>query len=347
MALNGMQVGDPLSALLRGGGEANDPVQLALMRQQQADEMRHNLELEQSAPAGHAFTSGSTPGDLKSVESDLAEAPGTGIAAQQDVAKQDALRSMLFDYNRPDVRAQRNEEMGGKMALAGAPAAAAGQYGLAVEQEKNRGALDLAKQQQDPFNRLMGGGADASAGGSVESNGMGGYKATINPKGGVSLAQTGTPQQVQAQQHAAAVGLTQIPATHQLIDKLDSMGALGPVAGRWHDALASTGLDSVFSNPQTAGAFNDFKTQLSLIKSNLAYAHGAARGGSSPGMQQRFDQLLNQNQSPASLHAGLNAAERWLTHYANAKNSNELDAADAELGVTGGPYERPQTPGAQ
>ncbi len=155
------------------------------------------------------------------------------------------------------------------------------------------------------------------------------------------------PQQVQAQQHAAAVGLNMLPQTHQMVDTLDKMGAMGPVRSRVLSGATQTGLDPLAEmlhmTPQGSGKlFNDFKTQLSLIKSNLAYAHGAARGGSSPAMQQRFDALLNPNQSRESLHGALNAAERWLTVYANAHpNSAELDKADAELGVTGGPYEAP------
>ncbi len=75
---------------------------------------------------------------------------------------------------------------------------------------------------------------------------------------------------------------------------------------------------------------------MSLVKSNLAMVHGGARGGSNQAMAERFDKLLNPMQSPAAMKGALDAFERWLTQYAGAQSSDELDAADLALGIAPG-----------
>ena len=99
--------------------------------------------------------------------------------------------------------------------------------------------------------------------------------------------------------------------------------------------LAVQKLESLYRKNEQE--LNDFKTQASLVKSNMAMAHGGARGGASPALAARFDAMINPHQSAAALKGGLDAFERWLTAYAGAKNSAELDAADQALGVGGVP----------
>lgn len=116
-----------LQMLLNGGMHANDPVALAGLRASQLDEMKHN---QQTAAASPNMVTGSTASDIQSLEGDIADDPNTGDAAQAEVAQQDGLRHMLFDYNRPDVAHMRNEELANKERLATAPARVTGEYNV-------------------------------------------------------------------------------------------------------------------------------------------------------------------------------------------------------------------------
>lgn len=159
-------------------------------------------------------------------------------------------------------------------------------------------------------------------------------KPSINAKGQVSFTSIPTPAQTLAQQHSAAISLKEYPKLYDIIDTLDKQGQLGPVQSRKNTALTTTGLDAWLMNPQSAKNWTDFKGMLSLIKSNAAMVHGGARGGGSPEIAKRFDELVNPNMSAQALRGGLNAFERWMTQYANAKSSGDLDKADQELGVS-------------
>jgi hypothetical protein len=162
------------------------------------------------------------------------------------------------------------------------------------------------------------------------------FRPNFNAKGEMSLSGVATPPAVLAQEHGAQVGLSQIPVLRSIIDTLDKQGSLGPVMGRAKDFATKQGLDALLMSPESSTAFNDFRNQLSLVKSNLAMVHGGARGGSNQAMAERFDKLLNPTQSPAAMKGALDAFERWLTQYAGAKSSDELDAADMALGIAPG-----------
>ncbi len=170
------------------------------------------------------------------------------------------------------------------------------------------------------------------------------FRPTVS-ENGISFTGVEEPQQVRNQEHAAQVGLGGISALRNIVQTLDKHGSIGPIAGRTGEALTSSGLDAYLMSPEASQAFNDFKTQASLVKSNMAMAHGGARGGASPALAARFDAMINPHQSAAALKGGLDAFERWLTAYANAKNSADLDAADQSLGIGGqsapDPYANP------
>jgi len=302
------------------------------------DEISKNLAKRERYPGG-GFATGATEADAagQTPEGFDVGDPWTGTAARQAAAEKQKQYEADVRYGSPEAAQQRADVLAEKLAPVKEKAAG----DLAVEQEKTRSAETL---QNDAFAVAMG--LTGMPGGG-QGTGTQQFTMNIGPGGKPTLQQVKVPQQVQAQQHAAQAGLSEIPQTRQMIDTLNQRGIIGPFTSRAASFGVSTGTDPLLEMlhviPSGSGsAFNDFKTQLSLIKSNLAYAHGAARGGSSPAMQQRFDQLLNPNQSPEALQGGLTAAERWLTAYANAKSSDELDRADAELGVTpGAQYQRP------
>lgn len=340
-----------LNSLTSNQARPGSNAQLLLDRQARLDEMKRNMALSglskgADGSIASGFASGATPEDISGLEEDISGDPFTGKAEQARVAGVEKQNAEDIRYKDPNAVTQRKDALAEALAKAEAPAKAAGAAQLAVEQEKGRNDRTLQNDLFANTDKLV------HPNGAAGSNGSGGsaspdFTTSIDGKGHASFAQIKVPQQVQAQQHAAAAGLAQIPQTREMIDNLSSKGMMGPFTSRAESFGASTGLDPLMEMIHVvpaggSNAFNDFKTQLSLIKSNLAYAHGAARGGSSPAMQQRFDALLNPNQSKEALHGGLTAAERWLTAYAGAKSSDELDRADAELGVTpGAQYQRP------
>jgi hypothetical protein len=118
--------------------------------------------------------------------------------------------------------------------------------------------------------------------------------------------------------------------TEKMVRSFDARGMLGAVAGPVQQALIKTGADQYLNDPSQP-SFNDLIGQLKLTIGNLAYAHGAARGGSSPAMNQMFSQWINPNQSAHALLGGLGAAKRWLTQYANAKNGDDVQAVHDQL----------------
>ena len=199
----------------------------------------------------------------------------------------------------------------------------------------------MQRLQQESTQQLLGGGG-AGGGGMAPSS----MKPSINARGQVSFTSNATPAQTLAQQHSAQIGLSQYPAMYDIVDTLDKQGMIGPTQSRLNTALATTGLDAMLMNPQNAKNWTDFKGMLSLIKSNAAMVHGGARGGGSPEIAKRFDELVNPNMSATALRGGLNAFERWMTQYANAKSSSELDAADLELGVRPSVARQPAGAGA-
>lgn len=260
-----------------------------------------------------------------------------------------------------DLQSAADAKRAGDISEKVAPIQATGANELAVEGAKTAGAQALEGQKAQAASALSAqeaaqgrqsladiqgtstAGQPMAARGTATGEGFD-VKPSINTKGqvAVGLSPSKPAQQIEAQMHAAAAGASQIPITREMINQLESQGMLGPVVGRIESGSAATGLDPLAEmlHLQPKGgsrAFNAFKTQLSLTKSNLAYAHGAARGGSSPAMQQRFDELFNPNQTPDALRGALDTAERWLQMYSSAKSPEEAKAIagqiDSELGV--------------
>ena len=132
---------NPLLSFLQGGGSANDPVMLASLRESRRRELEDQIgqggDLARNALVKHGM-----------LTSEMTQDPFTGREAQDEEAKKDALRETLFNYNRPDVRAMREEELAGKERLATAPARVAGQYNVQAAQEYGKERAVLAAEQR-------------------------------------------------------------------------------------------------------------------------------------------------------------------------------------------------------
>ena len=299
------------------------------------DEIARNL-----AKQSRTFQTGATAADLGGDEND----PWVGVVARKAV--DDAQKNYEADvrYKSPEATAQRNDALAAKLAVAKAPAEAQASGALATEREKNKGLMDVLTAKNQSNLDLIKQAQAAGGTGTISDNGAGDtqFQVSIGPNG-PSLKPKTIPQTVQAQIDAASAGLQQIPATRQILDTLVSKGMIGPFVSRAESAGVTTGLDPLLEALHVvpsggSRAFNNFKSQLALVKSNLGKVHFGNRASAAIGA--KFDELLNPNQSPEALRGGLDTAERWLTHYAHAKNSAEEDAANAELGITGLPYDR-------
>lgn len=253
-------------------------------------------------------------------------------ADQADRARANAAIE-LNNYFTDAASQKRADELKTKIATEQAGPQAAGAAQLAVEQERNRGALELQKQAQQ--NQAAEMAAEKAKGAEFEPH--------FDAKGGVSYTETRTPQLVQTQVNNATKGLSSVAATRQIADEVNRRGLLGPTMGPLMNQATSGELPgSLLSYGMHADdlrAFNNLKGSLQEIQTAIASTLGSGRAASSPAILTRFKTLLNPGQNLSTLAGGIDAAERWLTTYANAKNSAELDAADAALGVTGGPYQ--------
>lgn len=347
-----MAMMDSLSALGRLTSNVSNPqnsVQGYLNRKSRLDELKRNLSMQgveknATGQVTSGFASGATPEDIAQVQDDVTEDPALGQKEQDRVAGVQKQNAEDIRYKDPNAVTQRKDALAEALAKAEAPAKAAGAASLAVEHEKNKGLMDVmglkTQSQKDMIAELQKSGG----GGSVDDNGYGGMNIHLGPNG-ISAAPKTTPQTVLAQREAASNGLSQIPAMRQIIDTLDAKGMIGGLRARAANFGVETGTDPLMEAlhvmpPGSSREYNGFKGQLELLKSNLGKVHFGNRASAAIGA--KFDKLLNPNQSADALKGGVDTTERWLSKYANAKSSVEQDLANAELGITGGAYERPQ-----
>jgi hypothetical protein len=299
--------------------------------QEEAARNLKNVGVNRDA-AGNVTGGFATGATTEEAEPDVTD-PYTGTAQRAAVT-----------YNTP-IEAQKRADA---LATALAPINAKSAGDLAVEQEKTRGAVEAMKQSQDPLRQILA--RQAAGGGSIEGEGfdaMGNqqFKMNIGAKGGVSLAQQTVPQNIQAQQHAAQIGLQQYPSIKERIKAAMDAGVTGPIAGSIYGKATSGQLpDSLWSYltpDKKQQTFTQLNSDLGLLGANLAYAHGAARGGASPAMQEKFRKMFNPGMSTPALLGSMQSAERWLSAYADATGNfthlaapermAQLDAMDGEL----------------
>lgn len=324
-----MQGGAPLSP----GGPENTPDDASLSYL-----YKNNLNRElqnrtfAAARTGDTNEYGALKGMLGQNTADIESDPITQATVNLEKAN-------TAGFPSPQAQAEGERQMTLKKLLA--PIQETGKNQLAVEGAKSQSDMGLLKQkqqgdmeQQDRERKMNMELMDRSQGGQGGGMSSGTFKPSFNTKGQMSLSMTPVPAQTQVKEAAARDGLSQIPNFRTIVDTLDKKGLIGPIAGRGASALVSSGFDKYLMSPESAKAFTDFKGMLSFMKSNMAIVHGGARGGSSPALAARFDELTNPNQSAAGLSGGVDAIERWLTRYGHAQSSADLDAADAELGIT-------------
>ncbi len=192
---------DALAALSTNAQNPNGLVQEAIRRKKLQedllDQLKSNLYLN---PAG----AGATPANVARAQSDMdtseAEDPYFGPEAKKQSDAQEATYQAGQQLKNPNAMAVSAKELADKLAIASAPAKAAGEGALAVEKEKNAGAIAEKAAQNDATMKLLGmvkgeGGGEGARGGLVGPGGT--IKPTINANGGVSFMTTQMPALVQ------------------------------------------------------------------------------------------------------------------------------------------------------
>lgn len=103
-------------------------------------------------------------------------------------------------------------------------------------------------------------------------------------------------------------------------EQLNKLGLLGPIGSRWREFLAGKigAGELTGGNPANAALIGKFKTDVGLLKTAVARAHGGARGGGSPMMLQHMNSLFGAEKADLSTLSGeLAGFKDWMTGYAN------------------------------
>lgn len=127
------------------------------------------------------------------------------------------------------------------------------------------------------------------------------------------------PAAIQQQRHNATNVLSHVADIEAEAQKINQLGLMGPVGGRWGDFMAGTigAGELAAGNPEAAELLGEFRTDVGLLKSGMAMVHGGARGGGSTGMAARMDALISSKTMDLPLFLGATKTfKKWLKTYA-------------------------------
>lgn len=342
---------DMLAGLSNNAGNPNGLVAARLRKEQALLEMKRSLELQASAPKGTAF-SGATNADVQDEESQLAEDPNFGDAETSRVNDIQDKNADMAMFNRPDVTKQRQDELANKLALASAPADIAAKGNLAVEQEKNRGALADKAAQTNATQKLLeaiGGGGGRAGAGLVGPGGT--IKPTINATGGVSFTTTQMPALVQRARNqlmdardktmsALDEAEKQYPGIFEEATKADNEPAGGSALGRLFKGVTGVGADKYSGPSARAGAGIEranytlgIPTPFSRLAQEASFGNIEQMAGQLPGVRglATITPLFKEHQSRWGYEAPTASVQR-LKHMVELMNGtlHTLDTSGAE-----------------
>jgi len=124
--------------------------------------------------------------------------------------------------------------------------------------------------------------------------------------------------QGRAMKETAQEILPQIEKIEAEAKSLDQKGLMGPLRGRWRDfATRKIGAESLVGGGENGKAVGKFQTDLGLLMTAVARAHGGARGGGSPAMLEHMRDILDAHGKDLDIFLGNLAATReWMQGYA-------------------------------
>lgn len=157
-----------------------------------------------------------------------------------------------------------------------------------------------------------------------------------------SLATAGVPltkltQQSRAQMETAREILPHITKIQQEAQELDQLGLMGPLAGKWRDIQANPQgaqriLASIAGPGPNSQKVGKFMTDVGLMMTAVARAHGGARGGGSPAMLEHMKGIMDaQGKDLPTFLGNLDSAREWMEGYATQGQPSATPAPGAAV----------------
>lgn len=119
--------------------------------------------------------------------------------------------------------------------------------------------------------------------------------------------------------------LPHIATVEQEAQQLQQAGLMGAVGGHWRDLLAGkSGVAAAVAgnDPKLQALVGKFATDVGLLETAAARAHGGARGGGSPMMLQHFEGIMDAGAKPLNTFLGNMAGLKdWMQGYATMGQS--------------------------
>lgn len=144
-------------------------------------------------------------------------------------------------------------------------------------------------------------------------------------EGGKPLEHQMTPQLRQMSETANDI-LPQMKRIQETAEKLDQLGFMGPLAGRWRDFVTKKigAGELAGGNAENARLLGKFQSQIGLLTTAVARAHGGARAGGSIQMVEHLKEIMNPEGKDLPTFLGaLSGVQDWMEQYAQHTKKDE------------------------
>lgn len=124
-------------------------------------------------------------------------------------------------------------------------------------------------------------------------------------------------QQTRAMASMAREILPNIKRIREEAAAIDAAGLMGPVGSRWREFVTGTlHANELATDTETARLLGKFQTDIGLLRTATARAHGGARGGGSPQMLQHMKEIIGAQGDLPSFLGNMDALDSWMQDYA-------------------------------
>src|SRR5262245_37393649 len=124
--------------------------------------------------------------------------------------------------------------------------------------------------------------------------------------------------QTRGQMETAKEILPHISTIRREAQELDQLGLMGPIGSRWRDlVLGKVGASELVGGGANGRKAAKFMTDVGLLMTAVARAHGGARGGGSPMMLEHMQHIMGAHGKDLQMFLGnLDSAREWMQGYA-------------------------------
>ncbi len=152
------------------------------------------------------------------------------------------------------------------------------------------------------------------------------------PKDGGNLDKLSA--QSKAMKEIAGEILPHITKIKEEAKDINALGLMGPIRGRWRDfATQKVGAQELVGGGENARKVGKFQTDIGLLMTAVARAHGGARGGGSPAMLEHMKDIMDAHGKDLDVFLGnLDSAKDWMQGYSTMGESNTPLATPATSG---------------